>query len=197
MVRLGRAQQARAGEAGGAAGLATSTRWRGKEPLPNLDTSLAIDSAQSPPGSIVLPVSPLAMSRKRNRTVSGVRIQVTHAQDETATERELPTTTTTASKSVVLRPGKRGRYTQDVSHTDLEESVEGTPDGWGDYGPYTDGDDGLLDTDFGASSLEDTPNPESVQEEVEADTENVKKTVRDTRHCAFGEPYSLYGYRLR
>lgn len=140
------------------------------------------------------------MPRKRDRTVSGVRVQIAHAQHETVTEDEdeLTTSTTTTSKSVILRPGKRGRYTQHVSHTDFEESVESTsddsPGDREDYGPCLSGDD--LDTEFGAPSLEDTPNPESVREEVEADTENVKKTVRDTGRLPFGDPYSLYDHRL-
>lgn len=117
------------------------------------------------------------MSKKRTRTDSGVRIQVSHALPVIAELESNNTTTTITSKSVTIRPGKRGRYTQRVSHGEMEEAADnGTQDISEDYGEYDSGM-GLLDADFAASSLEDTPNPESVREEVEADTENVKKTV--------------------
>lgn len=118
------------------------------------------------------------MSKKRTRVDSGVRLQISHSQPVIADELESTNTThTTISKSVTIRPGKRGRYNQDVSHEEIEEDAgDIAPDNSEDYGEY-DGGAGLLDEDFGVSSLEDTPNPESVREEVEADTENVKKTV--------------------
>lgn len=110
-------------------------------------------------------------------------MQTFHAESETAPELQPTNTSTiTTGKNVTLRPGKRGRYTQAVSLTELEEGIEEgieeVLDGAQDFGEY-DGA-GLLDTDIGASSLEDTPNPESVREEVEAEAESVKKMVRDT-----------------
>lgn len=120
------------------------------------------------------------MPKKRSRVESGVHIEIdSHSQSPAEAEPSTASTTSTG-KSVTLRLAKRGRYTQDISHTEVEEVVaDETSQGGGDDREYD--DDGLLDTDFGASTLEDTPNPESVREEVEADAENVKKTVRNAK----------------
>ncbi|KZP16150.1 hypothetical protein FIBSPDRAFT_895199 [Athelia psychrophila] len=116
------------------------------------------------------------MPKKRSRVESGVHIEIdSHSQSPAEAEPSTASTTSTG-KSVTLRLAKRGRYTQEISHTEVEEVVaDETSQGGGDDREYD--DDGLLDTDFGASTLEDTPNPESVREEVEADAENVKKTA--------------------
>lgn len=117
------------------------------------------------------------MPKKRSRVESGVRIQVDDIQPQvTAGPSESTYNTTTTTKQVTLRPGKRGRYAQDVSHTEIEEMADAA----GDYEAMLD-DDGILpDADFGEAFSEDTPDPESVREEVEADAENIKKTVRNT-----------------
>lgn len=122
------------------------------------------------------------MSKKRSRMDSGVRLQISHALPVIAEEHESTTTANVAaSTSVTIRPGKRGRYALKVSHGEAEEEEavsDETPNVSEDYGEDDSGA-GLLDEDFGASSQEDTPDSESVREEVEADTSNIKKTVRN------------------
>lgn len=119
------------------------------------------------------------MSKKRSRP----RILVSHSHPESAAEPEpANATATNTTRSVTLRPAKRGRYTQNVSHTEQEEEVvDNTPEDLGEYAEYN-GDDSLLDADFSASSLKDTSNSESVMEEVDVDAANIKKTVR-THRC--------------